>query len=142
MPTYAGYLMTPQDQLAWLRREHPEVKADEHNIPIMGRMHARLRGLGLDGVFTLFPVMVPQKPGTILEHDSLENMGYIFARRIRHTGGAASLPPREIPGSVHDLKAGKVLKKYIRDVSGWVVIHQPRHDPVSSRFIPWDNSSK
>ncbi|KAG8694992.1 hypothetical protein FRC11_001816, partial [Ceratobasidium sp. 423] len=52
---------TPQDQLAWLRREHPDVEADEHNLPVLGRLHARLRESGLRGVFDLLPVMVPQE---------------------------------------------------------------------------------
>ncbi|CAE6419828.1 unnamed protein product [Rhizoctonia solani] len=135
MPTYAGYMMRPKDQLAWLRREHPEIEADEHNIPINGPLYARLRKFGLLDVFTVLPVMIPQKPGTILDHECLEDMGIMFARRIRLTGKPAWLPPREIPGSVSDTKAGIILKRLGFNVSSWAIVYQPMDDPVSSHYV-------
>ncbi|KAG8732029.1 hypothetical protein FRC11_000987 [Ceratobasidium sp. 423] len=137
MPTYAGYIMTLEHQLQWLRRAHPEIKADENHIPSTTPLCELIRKRKMSNLFEVDLVVVPGLPDPIWLNGNIElsRLALMFIRRTRSSGSGVWLPPREIPGVASDSHAGVFLKKCGLIISDWVVIHMPEGDPYAASWV-------
>ncbi|KAB5593374.1 hypothetical protein CTheo_3206 [Ceratobasidium theobromae] len=130
MPTFAGYMMTPEAQVEWLREHHPEALTKEHPIAIR-QVLDRLRKVKLAGKFEPHMVVVPHSNHEIPQH---ERAGLMLARVVCLEDRPVWLPPRVKPG-VNDIRAGEVLRKCEINVGDWVVIFQSWEDPLHSSYV-------
>ncbi|KAG8732031.1 hypothetical protein FRC11_000989 [Ceratobasidium sp. 423] len=138
MPTYAGYLMTRQQKLEWLRRAHPEIQADEKHIPATRPLFDLIHKQQITSMFDVEMVIVPGTPDTLWVDGNINpnRMGLMFVRRTLISGPGVWLPPQEIPGVARDILAGKYLKKCGLVISDWVVIHVSDEDPFDVSWVP------
>ncbi|KAG8748845.1 hypothetical protein FRC11_011832 [Ceratobasidium sp. 423] len=137
MPTYAGYLMTRQQKLEWLRRAHPEIKADEKHIPATGPLFDLIHKQQITSMFDVEMSTDSYKPDTLWLNGNINpnRMGLMFVRRTLISGPGVWLPPQEIPGVARDILAGKYLKKCGLVISDWVVIHVSDEDPFATAYM-------
>ncbi|CAE6447342.1 unnamed protein product [Rhizoctonia solani] len=137
MPTYAGYIMTAEHQLQWLRLAYPEMTADENYIPSLKPFFKVFHKHKLSKFFGLELVVVPDLPDPIYFNGNAElsRLAYMFVRRSCSIDSAVWLPPRETPGVVSDSRAGAFLRKLGLVTSDWVVIHVPVGDSYATSWV-------
>ncbi|KDN34062.1 hypothetical protein RSAG8_12850, partial [Rhizoctonia solani AG-8 WAC10335] len=129
MPTFAGYIMTPEHQLEWLRRQNPEIKADENYIPVANLLFEFIHKHDILRMFKIKYVPLPGPRDTHEINGNLnpKRLGFMFVRRTCTHDFKVWIPKREIPGVASDSLAGKLLKKWGLVTSDWVVITGSRN---------------
>ncbi|CAE6430814.1 unnamed protein product [Rhizoctonia solani] len=146
MPTYAGYMMTVQHQIEFLRLRHPEIQVTEDHVPAAGPVYDIIHKWKLLDIISTHPVVLPGSPDAIWDKENLginpDHMALMFVRRVVNNGPPVWLPPREIPGVASDRIAKKILEKCGLVVSDWVVIHMPEEDVLRSQYVFDPNDSQ
>ncbi|CAE6472190.1 unnamed protein product [Rhizoctonia solani] len=139
MPTFAGYIMTPEHMLEWIRTQHPNLPADENCIPF-GPFYELYKKHNMYKVFRFQRVALPgpYKPNTDGRPGQLnpKRIAIMFIRRSCRGDRKIWMPQREIPGVASDSKAGRFLKKCGLVTTDWVVLHVPADDMLRSSWVP------
>ncbi|KDN42934.1 hypothetical protein RSAG8_06460, partial [Rhizoctonia solani AG-8 WAC10335] len=146
MPTYAGYMMTRQHQIEFLRLRHPEIQVTEEHVPSAKPIYDIIHKRKLLDIISTHPVVLPGLPDVIWDKEKLEmnpnHMALMFVRRVVNNGPPVWLPPREIPGVASDRIAKKILEKCGFVISDWVVIHMPADDVLLSQYVTDPNHAQ
>ncbi|CAE6516940.1 unnamed protein product [Rhizoctonia solani] len=140
MPTFAGYIMTPEHQLEWLRRQNPEIKADENYIPVAKLLFEFIHKHDILRMFKIKYIPLPGPRDTYEINGNLnpKRLGFMFVRRTCTHDFKVWIPKREIPGVASDSLAGKLLKKWGLVTSDWVVLHVPANDSFATSWALFD----
>ncbi|CAE6527294.1 unnamed protein product [Rhizoctonia solani] len=136
MPTFAGYIMTPEHMLEWIRTQYPNLPVDENCIPF-GPFYELYKKHNMYKVFRFEHLALPGPPNTDGPPGQLnpKRIAIMFIRRSCPGDRKIWMPQREIPGVASDSKAGKFLKKLGLVTTDWVVLHVPADDMLRSSWV-------